>query len=322
MTTINEKLDHAFDETTMLILGVQVLIGFQFQSMFQTVFDRLPAWAQYLKLGGLCLLLFAFAWLIAPAAYQCLTERGHDTQDLNQFTIRAAAMALLPFSLGIAIEFFIAGLRIQGEALAWAVGLAALFVTFIAWYGLEVFESSRRRAARKGERAMIKPESEKPGGTPLAEKIDNVLAEARMVLPGAQALLGFQLAMMFVENFDKLPEQIKYIHLGGLAAIGVSMVLLMTPAAYHRIVEAGENSESFHRLASRLVLAAMAFLALGLATEFLVVVDRISGSITWGLIGAGLVLILFYGLWFGYSLYSRQRLGKAGRISARADGGR
>jgi hypothetical protein len=132
-----------------------------------------------------------------------------------------------------------------------------------------------------------------------------------MVLPGAQALLGFQLAMMFVEDFDKLPERIKYIHMGGLAAIGVSMVLLMTPAAYHRIVESGEDSESFHRLASRLVLAAMAFLALGIAADFLVVVEKVSGSIAWGAAGAGVVLVLFYGLWFGYSLYRRQQTGKA-----------
>ncbi len=310
MSSLNEKIDHAFDETHMLILGVQVLIGFQFQSVFQSVFDRLPAWTQYLKLGGLGLLLFALAWLIAPAAYQSLTVHGEDTPGLNQFTTRAAAIALLPFSLGVAIEFFIAGLRVQGVTLGWAAGLAALGLTLFAWYGLEMF--ARRRVARKGERAMAKPEKEKAGGTPLTEKIDNVLAEARMVLPGAQALLGFQLAMMFVEEFDKLPERIKYIHMGGLAAIGVSMVLLMTPAAYHRIVESGEDSESFHRLASGLVLAAMAFLALGIATDFLVVVDKVSGSIAWGIIAGGIVLVLFYGLWFGYSLYCRQRMGKAG----------
>jgi hypothetical protein len=311
MTSLNQKIDHAFDETTMLILGVQVLIGFQFQSVFQAVFDRLPAWTQYLKLGGLGLLLFALAWLIAPASYQCITERGHDTHDLNQFTIRAAAMALLPFSLGVAIEFFIAGLRAQGMALAWAAGLAALATTLFAWYGLELIARGRRGgAARKGEPAMSKPDTEKAGGTPLSEKIDNVLAEARMVLPGAQALLGFQLAMMFVEDFDKLEARIKYIHMGGLAAIGLSMVLLMTPAAYHRIVESGEDSESFHRLARRLVLAAMAFLALGIALDFLVVVDKVSGSVVWGAVGAGVVLIVFYGLWFGYSLYRRQQLAR------------
>jgi len=311
VSSLNEKIDHAFDETHMLILGVQVLIGFQFQSVFQTVFDRLPAWTQYLKLGGLGLLLFALAWLIAPAAYQSLAERGEDTPALNQFTIRAAAIALLPFSLGVAIEFFIAGLRVQGGSLAWAAGLATLGLSLFAWYGLEMLARGRR-GARKGERAMAKPENEKAGGTPLTEKIDNVLAEARMVLPGAQALLGFQLAMMFVEDFDKLPERIKTIHMGGLGAIGVSMVLLMTPAAYHRIVESGEDSESFHRFASRLVLAAMAFLALGIAVDSLVVVDKVSGSIVWGMIAGGVVLVLFYGLWFGYSLYRRQQMGHAG----------
>jgi hypothetical protein len=65
------------------------------------------------------------------------------------------------------------------------------------------------------------------------------------------------------------------------------------------------------------VLAAMAFLALGIATDFLVVVDKVSGSITWGLIGGALVLVLFYGLWFGYSLYRRQQLGRRAEPAAR-----
>ena len=158
---------------------------------------------------------------------------------------------------------------------------------------------------------MAKTQSEPAGRTPLSEKVDNVLAEARMVLPGAQALLGFQLAMMFVEDFDKLEARIKAIHMGGLAAIGVSMVLLMTPAAYHRIVEAGEDSESFHRFASGIVLGAMAFLALGISVDFLVVVDKVTGSFEWAVVGGGLVLVLFYGLWFGYCLYCRGRTSQA-----------
>lgn len=35
--------------------------------------------------------------------------------------------------------------------------------------------------------------------------MEEVLTECRMVLPGAQALLGFQLAIVLMEAFDRLP---------------------------------------------------------------------------------------------------------------------
>jgi hypothetical protein len=52
---ISKKLKIALDETRMLVLGVQILIGFQFRSVFQDSFDALPAWSRYLD--GLATLL-------------------------------------------------------------------------------------------------------------------------------------------------------------------------------------------------------------------------------------------------------------------------
>ena len=42
--------------------------------------------------------------------------------------------------------------------------------------------------------------------TPAAAKIDYALTEARVVLPGAQALLGFQLAIILTTGFAELPS--------------------------------------------------------------------------------------------------------------------
>jgi len=77
---------------------------------------------------------------------------------------------------------------------------------------------------------------EEPG---LHEKIDQMLTEARVILPGAQALLGFQLAIVLTEAFAKLPPEIKLTHGAALVLVAVSIILLMTPAAYHRIVYGG-----------------------------------------------------------------------------------
>ena len=152
-----------------------------------------------------------------------------------------------------------------------------------------------------------KNQTPKEGGTQLKDKIDQTLTEARVVLPGAQALLGFQFTIMLMEAFDKLPPSSKYVHLASLALIALCTILLMAPAAYHRIAEDGEDSLHFERLASRLVLASMVPLALGICGDFFVVLRKVSGSVEFSLISSAVMLAIFYGLWFGYSLLQRKR---------------
>ena len=144
-------------------------------------------------------------------------------------------------------------------------------------------------------------------GTDITDKVEHVLTEARMVLPGVQALLGFQFSIMFVQGFDPLPASSKYVHLASLALVALSTVLLIAPAAYHRIVEQGEDTEHFHRFASRMVLAAMVPLALGTSGDFFVVVRKVTGSSTFGLAVAALVLVFVFGLWFGFTTYRKSQ---------------
>jgi uncharacterized membrane protein len=89
--------------------------------------------------------------------------------------------------------------------------------------------------------------------------------------------------------------------------MALSVILLMTPAAYHRIVEKGENTEHFHRFASHILIAAMVPLALGMCGDLFVVIRKITESATAGILCASVMLIFFYGLWFGYTIYRRGR---------------
>jgi small-conductance mechanosensitive channel len=81
----------------------------------------------------------------------------------------------------------------------------------------------------------------------------------------------------------------------------------MTPAAYHRLVEKGENTEHFHRFASRMLIASMVPLALGLCAGFYVVTLKVTGSQTAAVLSAAIMLLFFYGLWFGFTLYVRRQ---------------
>ncbi len=141
----------------------------------------------------------------------------------------------------------------------------------------------------------------------LNDKIKHVLTEARMVLPGAQALLGFQFVTMVLDDFDRLPESSKQVHLISLLATALSTILLMAPAAHHRIVEQGAITEAFHRLAGRYIIWSMVPLALGVTGDFYVVMRKVTGSIWLASTSAAVLLAASYGLWFGYMFYLRSQ---------------
>jgi hypothetical protein len=79
------------------------------------------------------------------------------------------------------------------------------------------------------------------------------IEEARMVLPGIQALFGFQLIAAFSDRFHELEPQVQALHFLALVLIAVAIAIIMALAAYHRLVERGSISAFFVRLASGLL---------------------------------------------------------------------
>jgi Family of unknown function (DUF6328) len=134
-----------------------------------------------------------------------------------------------------------------------------------------------------------------------------VIEEARMVLPGIQALFGFQLIAVFNERFHSLPSLEQNLHYAALILVGVAIAVIMTPAAYHRMVEQTTVSEFFVRLASWFIAAAMVPLMTAIALESYVVGVVLFGR---GLASIGisaLLFCLFAGLWFALPLSMRRK---------------
>ena len=128
--------------------------------------------------------------------------------------------------------------------------------------------------------------------------VQATIGEARMVLPGIQALFGFQLVATFNQRFTLLSLSDQHLHYAALLCIALSAAIIMTPAAYHRIAERYTNSNRFIRIASRLVAVAMVPLMLGISIDVyllgLMITDNVFVS---SLIGS-VSLVLFFGLWF------------------------
>lgn len=314
MAKIKNKVENALDEARMLVLGAQVLVGFQFRSVFEQGFDSLPLPSQFLKLAGLGLMLVAIGLIISPAAYHRLVEGGEDTEEQHRYTSKVMSWALLPFAFGLGLDFYVAAQKLFGWKWGAAAGLFAALLAASFWYVLEFYmrreragevEEARRKEREMGGEEEGQKEREKEQREKLSNKIKHVLTECRVVLPGSQALLGFQFVVVLTESFDKLPALSKYIHLAALGLNALTIVLLITPAAYHRMVERGEETEHFHRFASKVLVAALVPLALALASDVYVVVQKVSESQLLSVVSALVVLAVFWELWFGLTLYRR-----------------
>src|SRR5690348_9471881 len=87
----------------------------------------------------------------------------------------------------------------------------------------------------------------------LKDETRTAVEEARMVLPGIQALFGFQLIAVFNQRFSELSSQAQLLHLTSIGFVTLSIALVMAPAAYDRIAERGWASRHFITLTSRLL---------------------------------------------------------------------
>lgn len=136
----------------------------------------------------------------------------------------------------------------------------------------------------------------------LEDEARTALEEARMVLPGIQALLGFQLISVFSQQFNQLSDGARLLHLGALGLVVVAIALLMAPAAYHRIAERGQVSRHFLNLTSRFMTLAMLPLMLAIPVDLWVVSTLVTDSTGVSVALALGALILYAGLWFAFPL--------------------
>jgi hypothetical protein len=134
----------------------------------------------------------------------------------------------------------------------------------------------------------------------LADATTHLLEECRMVLPGFQALFGFQLICVFSPGFvEQLASSEQRLHLLALALVAIAGALVMTPAAYHRQIRPREASSRFFLLGGRLLLWAIVPFMIGIGLDFYLIARVILGARILSGVLAGVLVALFAGLWFG-----------------------
>lgn len=288
MTLVN-LIKTTLDELRMQMLGIQVLFGFQFQGLFQAGFTSLPTAARTFDALGLMALIIALGILIAIPCQHRIVEEGESTLRLFQAAKRVGNIALLPLAVGIGCDIFVATSAAFGLGFGTVAAAATVTTTVIAWYGVAHVLRSRTLA---GVNRMTKAE------TPLHAKLEQMLTEARVILPGSQALLGFQMIVMLTPAFKELSVLTRYVHVAALLLNVLSVILLICPAAVHRMTFEGQDDPRMHSIGSALVTAALGPLAVSIAAELYVAVVRLFDNPRLA-VGCALVMLIYMvGSWY------------------------
>jgi len=142
----------------------------------------------------------------------------------------------------------------------------------------------------------------------LSEAASTLLDECRMVLPGVQAIFGFQLIAVFQQKFgEDLDRGYQCLHLAALVLVAISAAMIMTPAAYHRLQGAHHVTERFLRVSSRLLLIALAPLATGLSVDvFLLGKLILDNDVTAAIIATALFGAMVF-MWYAFPHIARVR---------------
>ena len=132
----------------------------------------------------------------------------------------------------------------------------------------------------------------------LNDAATHVLEECRTVVPGMQALFGFQLIAVFSAAFKQdLSQAERMIHLAAILLVTIAIALVMAPAALHRQSEPMSVSRRFINSSSRFLMASMVPLAVGICLDVYVIARVILGTIAGAAVVAVLLLMVFIAFW-------------------------
>lgn len=142
----------------------------------------------------------------------------------------------------------------------------------------------------------------------LEEAVGFALDEARMILPGIQALFGFQLVAVFNQRFaDLLDETGQLWHLAALVLVALACALAMTPAAIHRQTERGKVSMRLLELSSIFIGAAMVPLMMAISIDVGLVAYAVTDSQEVATALGATCALVFAVLWFAVPQMRKRR---------------
>jgi predicted membrane channel-forming protein YqfA (hemolysin III family) len=146
----------------------------------------------------------------------------------------------------------------------------------------------------------------------LEREHEELLHELRSVIPGAQVLFGFLLAIRFTNQFEGLDDTQRDVYYFALLATAAALVCFMSPAAYHRLRFRTGDKEYMMRKGNREAIAGTVAIALAFTSVVFLVTDLVFG--TGQAVLAALALFAFIAWrWWALAVYRAWQDGREAR---------
>jgi Family of unknown function (DUF6328) len=129
-----------------------------------------------------------------------------------------------------------------------------------------------------------------------------LLQELRALIPGAQVLFGFLLAIRFSNQFGDLDDSQRYVYYFTLLTTAAALVFFMAPAAHHRIrFRAGDKAHTVEK-GNREAIAGTIAIALAFTGVIYLVSDLVFGRGE-AIAAAAIFFALIAWRWWAFGLY-------------------
>jgi hypothetical protein len=131
-----------------------------------------------------------------------------------------------------------------------------------------------------------------------------MLNELRVASTGIQFMFGFLLVVPFDSAFKRISSFERTDYFVTLMCVAVSAVLLIAPSIQHRLLFRHGQKRYLVRVANRLAIAAMVFLAAGFTGILILLSDFVVGGVAPLVVGLAAVFGIG-GVWFAMPLARR-----------------
>jgi hypothetical protein len=163
----------------------------------------------------------------------------------------------------------------------------------------------------------------RPGETPEQRDDRNLvdlLQELRVATLGVQVLFGFLLGLPFTTRFDRLESWQRWLYLAVVLLSSMSIILLVAPVAYHRLLFRRHQLDYLLRAANVLAVCGLFTVSLAVSGAVLLVASYVEPGVPAAVLVA-VTAAMFAGLWFALPLIRRAKAPPSGAAETGHRGG-
>jgi hypothetical protein len=156
------------------------------------------------------------------------------------------------------------------------------------------------------ERELLEAESVEELKARLEREYNELLQELRSLIPGAEVLFGFLLAIGFTSQFRDLRDPELYVYYATLFATAVALVLFLAPAAYHRMRFREGDKDFLLRKGNREAIAGTFASAVAITGVLYLVSELVFGRSEAIVVAIGFFCFIAW-RWWAVALYRSRR---------------